>query len=295
MSLNYELEERYDTVIIWGNGLVHESDILSMINSTEGFTIQYLKRFYPKSMSRFVKKVYSYDYAPIRHLKSKIKYLNSVKSEVLCIVIKNSNVQKDIIGQGRFRHTESMKLKELKSEIRLKFNRYQDGSITHEHVIHATDNENQTEHILKAIDGPDLLELKTKNLFNLPHFIKHSGKYTIKEVDINHLICAQLVGDGKSEHKNIVDSVQYKCLVGESDIYSDYIKQFRGSGLNAYYNVDDFLYLSGKYEYLAPPYNTNYVLVKEICDEQYLILDGLHRAAIHSYQENKFIKVCVVD
>ena len=184
-------DQRYDCIIIWGHGLCHTNDILEMIRSVDGFDIVRIIRFFPSNIKTFVNKVYSYDYAPISHLKSKIKYLDSVKPEVLCVVINNMSPSVDILGKGDFRHKESLKLKQLKTSIRKRFNPYAYGEMSHEHVIHATYNEEQTFHILNAVGETDLKYSDRVSLFSVHHFLGKPSAYNIKELSYEQLFCSQ--------------------------------------------------------------------------------------------------------
>ena len=65
-----------DYFLIWGHGLQYSKEIIDYIRSIPEFEIQLIKKYRPRSISRLIKKIYSYDYAPYFHLKAKTKYLN---------------------------------------------------------------------------------------------------------------------------------------------------------------------------------------------------------------------------
>jgi hypothetical protein len=75
---NLRKESRYDSIIIWGHGLSYLEEILMMLRKIETFDIVRIVKYKPSNMKKFIRKVYSYDYAPLAHLKSKIKYLEKV-------------------------------------------------------------------------------------------------------------------------------------------------------------------------------------------------------------------------
>jgi hypothetical protein len=288
-------DQRYDCVIIWGHGLCYTDEILELIRNVENFEIVRIIKYRPKNIKQFVKKVYSYDYAPISHLKSKIKYLDNVKAEVLCIVINNLCPKVDILGTGAFRHEESIKLKKLKTQIRKKYNPYIKGEMTHDHVIHATDNGEQTFHILNAIGEVSADFTNRNNLFMVPHFLGNQKFYNIKELSFTELVCRQLMNSGGiDENVNVIDSVQYKALIGDIEIYQQYVSKHLGEGLKCDYNLTKFLLLSKSFLYLAKGYESSYVIVKKNETDTYSIVDGLHRAAIHLHQGNNKIKVCII-
>lgn len=290
-------ERRLDCIIIWGHGLSYSDDILNMIRDVDDFEITRIIKYKPKKLKRFVNEVYSYDYAPIEHLKSKIKYLNNVKPEVLCIVINNTKPFVDIIGKGSFRHEESLKLKELKTNIRKRFNPYNNGEMTHEHVIHATDNAEQTFHILNAIGENSIDISEKKRLFLIPDFLGKPKRYIIKEIDYSDLFCSQITINNSqlsTEVVTIKESVQYKALIGDTTAYTNYITKYLGTGLKCDYTLDKLLSLSEFFSYRAEGYKNSFVVVRQHDINSYLIVDGLHRAAIHYFQGNKKIKVCVI-
>lgn len=288
---------RFDTIIIWGHGLKYKKDILDMIRNVDCFDIVRIIKHYPKDMKKFIREVYSYDYAPIVHLKSKIKYLESVDACLLCIVIKNNAPEVDILGDGKFRHYESLRLKQLKTVIREKFNPYKNGVMTHDHIIHATDNEEQTDHILKAIGDISVLDHYHQNLFSIPSFLGKQVEYRIAEISVEQLLCGQ--AEGKSHdfsivHMPVKESVQYLSLGTDGENYKQYVENFTGTALKSDYHVEKFLSLADNFDYLSTNFENDFVVVKELNAGLYLIVDGLHRASIHISQGNTTIKVCVI-
>jgi len=290
-------ESRYDSIIIWGHGLSHIEEILMMIRNIKTFDIVRVVKYQPSNMKKFIRKVYSYDYAPLAHLKSKIKYLERVEPSLICIVIKNHFPDIDILGEGSFRHKESLTLKKLKTEIRKRFNPYKDGEMTHDHIIHATDNEEQTHHILNAIGDISIKDYYQSNLYSIPFFLGKQVKYKIMEVESGNLVCGQ--AQGESEKFQIIrvpvkESVQYRALFGEEKAYQEYVTKYLGTALKSDYHVDKFLSLAKDFRYLSPGHENSYVVVKELAEKGYLIADGLHRASLHLSQGNTKIKVCVI-
>lgn len=292
-------ESRYDSIIIWGHGLSHLEEILMMLRNIDTFDIVRIVKYKPSNMKKFIRKVYSYDYAPLAHLKSKIKYLEKVEPSLVCIVINNHFPDVDILGEGSFRHKESLTLKKLKTEIRERFNPYKEGKMTHDHIIHATDNEEQTHHILNAIGDIGIEKYYQPNLYSVPFFLKKQTSYEIKEITFECLVCGQASGD--SDNFSIIQmpvdkSVQYKALHGgdgEAE-YQQYIDNYLGTALKADHSVNKYLNLKENFKYLSANHANSYVIVKKLSTEKYLIMDGLHRAALHLSQNFKKIKVCII-
>lgn len=290
-------DSRFDSIIVWGHGVQYIEEILKMVRDTDEFIIVRVIKFRPSSMKRFVKKVYAYDYAPLGHLKDKIKYLRSIDSTTICIVINNTAPNIDIFGVGSFRHKECLKLKRLKTKIREKFNPYRHGEMTHDHVVHATDNEEQTYHILNAIGDISLHELHQRNFFDIPFFLGEQRTYEIIDVRMSDLLCGQATGGSdkfKVVIKPIFDSVQFLALVKDGKDYRGYINKYLGTALKSDYHVDGFLALAENFEYLAKGYEKYYVVVKRYLSDKYLVVDGLHRASLHLFQGNEKIKVCLI-
>ena len=67
---------RYDYLLIWGHGLQYKNEIVNEIESNPNFKIEYFIYHEPKSIKKLVNEIYSYDYAPVFHLKGKTKYLS---------------------------------------------------------------------------------------------------------------------------------------------------------------------------------------------------------------------------
>ena len=292
-------KSRYDSIIIWGHGLSHFEEILMMLRNIDTFNIVRIVKYKPSNMKKFIRKVYSYDYAPLAHLKSKIKYLEKVEPSLVCIVINNHFPDVDILGEGSFRHKESLTLKKLKTEIRERFNPYKEGEMTHDHIIHATDNEEQTHHILNAIGDIGIQNYYNTNFYSVPFFLGKQIYYKIKEVAFECLVCGQASGDSDNfsiTQMPVDKSVQYKALHDRDGVaeYQQYINNYLGTALKADHSVDKYLNLKEKFKYLSANHANSYVIVKKSSTEKYLIVDGLHRAALHLSQNFKKIKVCII-
>jgi hypothetical protein len=291
---------RFDTIIIWSHGLKHKKEIIDEIRRTEGFEIVRFVQYRPKSMKKFVRKVYSYDYAPLAHLKEKIAYLNSIEPIVLCIVVKNNRPKVDFYGEGKFRHSESVTLKNLKTQLRVKFNPYENGKMTHDHVIHATDNEEQSYHILNAVEDIDIRSLYIKNPFEIPYFIGKVSKCEIKTIGFNNLYCGQAEGKTDSytiKYVEVKNSIQFQALQCDESFkcYEQYIEAFNGTALKSDYNAKKFKQLSDSFKYLSGAHKSSYVVVRLDSLGRYIILDGLHRAALHHNNDNENIRVCIIE
>lgn len=290
---------RTDCILIWGHGLQYLNEIMAEIRNDSGFKILKIVKHKPGSIKKLVREVYSFDYAPFSHLKSKTKYLLKTKKEVCFIFIKNLNPNEDFFGKNEFRHLESQSLKNLKETIRIKYNPRDDNGITHNHVIHATDSIEQTNQLIKYLGWDKGVSLFKNSIgfIDVPYYLDKYNVFKIKEIEIKDLYCNIVEGDTWSNFtlssKRIHESPQYLGLTGGISIYAEYINKFRGGALQADYNLEKFVSLSKDFNYLAAPYENSYVMV-ELIEKKLVIVDGLHRACILLKNGFKKIKICQV-
>ncbi len=289
---------RYDYFLIWGHGLQYQDQIIDTIRSHEHLEILSLIAHRPRSIKHLVKCIYSYDYAPYFHLRSKTRYLMTTPREVLFIFLKNHLPAEDWSGENDFRHIESATLKPLKESLRDRFNDRIDGKRTEDHVVHASDNELQTHHILKYLNRGGVTNLCEKRpILDLPNYIRPYQNITIKKVDIDSIDCRILKGD-RFEFQTVIvpiaESPHYKSISENTNIYEDYLDSFLGGPLTQDYSLKRFLKLDRHLDYLGEANPTGYVTVEEQKNSRYLILDGLHRASILLKRGIKQITVAIL-
>lgn len=286
--MNYLKGERYDYILIWGHGLKYRDQIINILRSQDFLKIVKILSHRPKTARKLVKAVYSYDYAPFWHLKSKTEYLMQTPKEVVFIFTKNLYPDEDYFGEGEFRHVESKTLKQLKTQLRNKFNNRIDGKLTEDHVIHASDNELQTNFILQYLGFEGLQYLQKKcGICNLPYYLSQFRNIAINEVPIEALVCNIAVGSRfnfKIKTVNLDSSPHYRMFAEGSDVYQEYINTFLGGPITDAYSLERYKQLVEKFEYLAAPYTTNYIATSPANHNKYLIFDGLHRAAIMKHR-----------
>lgn len=292
---------RYDYFLIWGNGLKYKNQIIDEIRKDHNFQIIKILHHKPKNIKKLVHAIYSYDYAPFWHLKNKTKYLLKTAPDVEFIFVKNLNPQEDYVGEGDFRHIESHTVKLLKEAIRNKYNKRKDDRRTEEHVIHASDNQDQTDYILRYLgfnEGLNSLTKEPNKIIKTKYYIGHFSNFTIKNIEINKVFCNILTGTRDSFYTITVPlekSPQFSCLSGKTEIYKKYIEDFLGGPLTEDYSVDRFLNLSKNFTYLYTNHSDDYIIVERIDAEKYCVIDGLHRAAILKYQGQNKVIVAVVN
>lgn len=300
MKSNIKIKNsRIDTILVWGHGVKFLDDILLEIEENKNFEILKIIKHIPKSQKKLVKEVYSFDYAPFYHLKDKTKYLMKVDKEVCFIIIKNILPNEDLYGVGAFRHIESVSLKTFKESLRDKFNSYENGIRSHNHVIHATDNDTQTHYLLKYLGYKNGLVTfnNQKKIFNFPEHISEQTSLTLMKIDYENLICNVVAGDSWNSYElkamEVRNSPHYQSL-SNMDIYNEYWKKFIGGPIKDYNSPKKFEALKSDFKYLKEPYYNSYIIVKKHYDK-YLIIDGLHRASLHFSQGNTSIIACLIN
>ena len=269
-----------------------------MIQEESQFKILMIHDYRAKNISRFVKEIYSYDYAPFKHLKKKTRYLLRTSRNVTFIFFENNNPQEYYDGDGAFRHLESKTLKQFKNVIRDAFNERKKDRRTEKHVIHASDNQQQTDYILKYLGFPDGVNMfLNEGLIKVPCHIRDINEFTLESVEIDKLLYNQIVKKGfkrkRTALKKISDMPHYKALNGEFGEYEKYYQTFRGRYLKDPHSKESLIQLSKEFEYLKKPHETAYILVKKSGDD-YIILDGSHRVAILKHRGEKEIIVAIV-
>lgn len=298
--MRYPTKERYDYFLIWGNGIPYKEEMLSMIRSKEFIKILRIMDYRPKSIARFVRKVYSYDYAPFEHLKSKTKYLLNTEPVVTLIFVRNKSPREMYRGQGAFRHIECERIKSVSEEIRNRFNPRKNGKRTEEHVVHVSDNESQVDHILKVLgfkDGIEFLRNTPNPILPLPYYLPEFKEFTIRCISLSQLYCNILRGNRESFWKEAVEiekTPHFAFLTGDTTSYKEYLSKFMGGPLSCDYSVEKFRVLSRNFAYLEGPYVTSYILVREFRPSQYIILDGVHRVSILKFRDVDGFPVAVI-
>ena len=298
--MDYLRKKRYGYFLIWGNGMQYKEEIIRILRGKEFIKILRIMNHRPKSIATLVRTIYSYDYAPFEHLKSKTRYLLKTAPDVVFIFFRNENAQERDFGEGAFRHIECERIKSIKEEIRNRFNPRIDGKRTEEHAVHASDNESQTAHILKYLgfnDGIGYLRNVPNPILSLPYYPPKFKEFAIRRVNSSQLYCNILRGTRESfwiEAVPIEETSHFACLTGNTTPYKEYLTRFMGGPLTCDYSVENFMELSQNFAYLEPPYATSYILVKDFQPNKYLILDGVHRACVLQFRGINDFPVAVV-
>lgn len=259
------MSTRVDGFIIWNHGVKHIDGIMDILRRR--LDIICLKRTVINDMEAFIKAVYSIDTYPIEHLRAKTRYLTDHPGETIFVLAKNHHVDEQMVGKGKFRALQCQYVQKVKFEIRNKYN-----PEPNHHVIHGTDVEKETRHLLKLF-GMKPLGYYLRNEGTV--FPYHIDPFDYEEIE---LPLAELKANINGRYIPIKDTPHYAYVNGNKKVYQEYFYPKMGKGLNE----DHF---PGAFDNLLEVENFNPILVNG-CK----ILDGVHRASIELARGKKIIK-----
>jgi hypothetical protein len=216
---------RYDFFTIWGNGLKHVQDILSIIRKEPNIEIIRIKSYKIRGMKKFVFKLYGCDPVPVEHLRSKLAYLLKVPNEFVIVFVKNMDPQENYQGDGRFRHIQCNYVNDIKWRIRELYNPKKEGLRTEEHVIHASDYEEQVDYLLKMLghkNGLMFLHGDGDGLpFSKPYHLKKPDSFTFRTIKLKDLRANILCGSPENSNIPLKKTVK----IGETPHFLSLIKK----------------------------------------------------------------------
>lgn len=263
---------RIDAFIIWPHGVRYLSEIMVVLR--DKFEIIMIYRKVVADMATFVDVVYGCDTYPLRHIKSKIRYLKKFngKQEVFFVLVRNHNVNERMAGSGRFRKPQCMYLQGVKTEIRERFNPSKDN-----HIIHGTDYEKQVGYLLNVFG------LKKKSYYtreidfpvHYPYHLPKPKSWELKTKKIEDLRVG-VVGKGLIK---IEDSPHFSYLCGHKNLYNNYYYKYIGRQLKE----DHF---PEKFDQLIRSNPEDPIIVNGL-----RVLDGVHRLAIWMFASRENVNV----
>ena len=249
---------RYDFFTIWGNGLSYKEEILDVLRNEKYLEILRIELKKVNNMKRFVYKLYACDTVPLEHIRAKLTYLFRAKSEIMVVFVKNYNQKETPAGMGAFRNVQCQYINQIKLKIRNKYNPKHpdkdfhilplDRGVTHEHVIHASDYEEQVDYFLKMLgyeNGLYFLHGDCDELpFSLPYYIKRPKSYMFKTRLLEDLR-ASILNDNNSDNMvKIAETPHYRSLINNSGEYSKYLEKYKYNLLTPDYSWKQFKKLS---------------------------------------------------
>jgi len=276
---------RIDYFLIWGHGIKYADEILFSLRTEKNFKLLSITKHNLENIEDFVFSLYETDTVPWEHLIAKTRYLLTIQPEIKVIIVENSMPREKYFGDGEFRHIQCEKVKILKEIIRNKFNPHINGKRTEEHVIHASDYESQTEHLLKILGLNDLNSFKeVKNRFiSIPYHLPKPKKITIKKVELNEIYCS-IISSDLSEYNNEIVPIDktphFQYVLGNKGNYKEYFEKYEGILLTDDHNLDSFDNLINEFDYNNYLLKGNFILLEKFENKKYRVLDGVHRLAI---------------
>lgn len=285
--------------MLWGHGIDFRMELIQHIEKAHNFEILRIQRHRFNNLNRFIKVVYGFDYAPISHLKDKLRYLKKVPPEVFLIFFSNKNYDVDYFGSGSFRHSEQVSTKNLKQNFRSQYNPKESGVPSEHHVIHSSDNEDQVLMLARYLSLADNIFLPSVNskLITSPSFIDLGHQYSVEWMEIDQLRAQILIGNDwcapSTKVVKICETPHFKFIKGNETEYIKYLKIHLGGGLKAWYSASKFQSLIQNFHGLLCSKYFSPILVKSVKGET-LIVDGLHRASCAKAAGIQRVQVCLI-
>jgi len=276
---------RYDSFIIWGNGLKNIDGIFEHIRSDNNFDVIRIAIFGIENMKQFINAVYGCDTFPMDHLIAKTKYLLKEPKYCVFILVKNKNPDVEHFGSGAFAHNECKNVKKLKIKIRNEYNpSFKDSTkqvkplnvgVSHDHCIHTTDYESQTEYLLNAFGLGSLQYYKrheAKSEYYIPYHLEPT-KFEELEVNIDDL----LVNTAEEKNISIEKTPHFDYVNGNKKPYIEYFQKHFGTKLQEdhFPIAFDNLIKTFNIDYIREDGKKSFILV-----HGNIVQDGLHRLCI---------------
>lgn len=292
-------------MVVWPHGMKNHSEILETLFSSQSLEVLHIKTTSAKNLSRLVATVYQHDYAPIEHLAGKLRYLKQAefkKGQVSHIFFTCRNPGFTLSGDEPFRHLNSPEVNEIKWGIRESFNPRRQGEMTHDHVIHVSDNPFQAIHMARHLGFQfSLNERKpfTKMVCGLemPHHIGTPKSVLLQTVAISRLRASILIDRQRNALVPVAETPHFKALTGGTGrraIYDRYLQGRRGREFtdghhwSRLQSLHRLLIEDRKAE--IPP-----LLTAKLHDGVAQILDGVHRASAALAAGHEDIRVGVLE
>jgi len=299
--LPHGLKTRMYYFLIWGHGLKDKDGILNMIRKHDGLDIVFIANHAVRHVKTFVKQVYSHDYAPFRHLKRKTRYLLNTPPKIMLIVVKNNSPDINFLGENKFRHEECCTIKQLKEDIRDRYNPQENGKRSEHHVVHASDNPHQLKKLLQVLNYKDDYAMFTRTAHpnvSTPFYVPKTRAISFKSVFLNELYASVLTetANGVACTLTPLDKTpHYYSLSEDFGHYKKYLDTFFGSHLKSNYSVEKFQKLSQSFCYLEGKHHKDFIIAEKLKPNTYRILDGFHRATILQYRKIKKAIIGVIN
>jgi len=297
-----DVPERLTTLIIWQHGVDYLDEILDMAYCHYQLRVIRVIRLMQVDCSKFIRFVYKNDKVNPIHLYYKTKYLSSLSGPIYIVVVSEKFPDYFLEGENKS-ILQSAVISRFKNDVRNIYNpKSIDGSMSHDHVIHATDDEDDALRVWTRYDRSYASSLPYYTLSSL-HFPRKDlyekgleamcddKDSLLTQLSIGELY-AKLTYSSKSERNQVVpirDTPHYKFASGNVEEYMEYISLNRGLDHKCYYSERKF---RSVIEYVMEHENVEPIWVAEV-DGRMVVTDGLHRAASLLYKGKLFISCYV--
>jgi tetratricopeptide (TPR) repeat protein len=282
---------RLDYFMIWGHGTQHTREILEIIRRQKSVEIVAIHKKFVADIAKFVSDIYSSDAVPLEHLAAKTRYLLKTPPEIVLILTRNLDPQERFYGEGAFRHIQCARIKAIKEDIRDQCNPRQDGKRMEDHVIHASDFESQTEHVLEILSLPPVAYFTRRPNRDLdgPYHLPPFENYALHEVPLESLR-ANILGQGLVP---IIQTPHYRYVRGEQESYRAYHAAHFGKEFTDDHLPENFDRLMASFDSsrFSEIGNKSFIVAVKEPDQNYRILDGVHRAAILQHRNVKSVLI----
>ncbi len=276
-------------------------EILSIIKRHKDMTI-YQTNSYRRIRMRNLSKVVALLLDSKVSSQNKKKIFRELTPGSLVAVVRCSNREDDYFGEGKSRHKKNLQVRKLMQEIRDKYNSKISNRLSMsrntKHVIYASDNEVQTDILLKYMGySLGVRKFIPKSGINLGFISGHIKKITIKKVLLDKINARFFYKKGRGKAKMIevpiAKSPHFQALKKGIRHYAEYFAKLKYKVIKYNVDPDKFFALSKNLNYLSPPYDHDYIAVMHNKNGKYVLSNGHHRSAILLHRGVKEITVAV--
>lgn len=293
-KLNYnEITDSYNSVIIWGHGVQCAVDIIDSLNSEIDCEILNVYRNTFDNLSDMIRTCYGSEMLNSNHIIQKTRYLQTVQKEYVHILIHNYGAKcmsyGDIVADKY--------IVDWKWRVRNKFNPRRNGvhvkpldsGVTHDHVIHVTDTDDDCINICRNLLNklPSEFECKYTNIVYIPWHIK-AQNVSFKEVNIDKIKISMAY---TKKLCSITDTPHYQYVIGNKQPYILYYNKYMGKELQDNHTPKKFDSLLNTFEPLQYKYEVHRLI---LVNRNLTILDGAHRISILKASNIKTVNVAII-
>ncbi len=292
----YLAKERTDCFIIWNHGLKFLDDIYDFISNSQDIKIILTKYIQVNNIKKFIKEIYKFDNSPLHHIKNKTKYLSELKNhDVYCIFVRNKNVNEVWTNNYQL---ECLNIKTIKNKLRQLYNPKINNEVTHNHIVHGTNSENEVIHLLKKIkfDKKTIENIINfqDNILDLDYNLISNKNFVLRKVEISKLYGSEFINEKKIEKKLVpLKETTIHAAYNDKEKYQNYILKNKFSLVKQYYSYSKFERLKKNIK-LNDFSLQNFIVIKKFDNDKYIVLDGLHRSIIEMNENKRDILACQI-